>query len=35
MSLGAEKAALMGAAGGGISQYFGDGSLGDWRYGRY
>ena len=33
MSLGAEKAALMGAAGGGISQYFGDGSLGDCQFG--
>ena len=33
MPLGAEKAALMGAAGGGASQYFGDGSLGNCQFG--
>ena len=33
MSLGAEKPALMGADGVGISQYFGYGSLGDWQFG--
>jgi|19_taG_2_1085344.scaffolds.fasta_scaffold14368_3 hypothetical protein len=33
MPLGAEKAALMGAASGGASQYFGDGSLGNCQFG--